>query len=84
MTDWRVLKHLYILFFLAILPTVIKISRRVDLDEFLLLMGAFVTIWGALVFLLDPGFFQILLQKIRGRQLTVQRGRSRTPANEEF
>lgn len=65
MADWRVLKHLYILFFLTILPTAIKIARQVNLDEFLLLMGTFVTIWGSLVFLFDPRFFQILLQKIR-------------------
>ncbi len=72
MTDWRVLKHLYILFFLAALPTAIKISRQVNLDEFLLLTGTLVTIWGALVFLFDPGFFRILLQKNRGSQLTHQ------------
>ena len=70
MKNQRILKHIYILFFLSALPTIIEVSRRVNLYEFLFIAGLFIGIWLGLVFIFDHEFFQNIFQKIRKSKIT--------------
>lgn len=73
MKNQRILKHIYILFFLSALPTIIEVSRRVNLYEFLFIAGLFIGIWLGLVFIFDHEFFQDTFQKIRKSKITYEK-----------
>lgn len=73
MKNQRILKHIYILFFLSALPTIIEVSRRVNLYEFLFIAGLFIGIWLGLVFIFDHEFFQDTFHKIRKSKITYEK-----------
>lgn len=73
MKNQRILKHIYILFFLSALPTIIEVSRRVNLYEFLFIAGLFIGIWLGLVFIFDHEFFQDTFQEIRKIKITYEK-----------